>query len=704
MNTTTPTDHRERELRHAYAEALAAVVADEQAIARAEAARVSHLARAAELGDLLAEHTAAVEGRRCAAVDREWARRSLAAELCCLSRRSERAVARLVNEAESLVATLPTTVDALAQGSISYLHARALLSHARTLPSDAVAEFEAAVLPDAQALTPARFDERARRLREQLHPESIAERSRQAHDDRGVWLDPERDGMATLHHHLAAVDALAIHDLLDRTARSLRAPDEPRTQLQLRSDVFRDLLLDPAPSGATAACGAAAARGPAAPTAVPATPDAPATPSHPASPTDAVDPASPSHLASPTLAVDPASASHLASPTRAGDPASPPPSSTPSPAHGVDSRLTARRPRITPTVIVTIPADTLHRGAHVPTGRPHPSADALADRPHPSAGALADRHRHDGATTPGDTLPRGAVALTDGPHHDADAPADLLGYGPIDGSAARELAAGASSAFELVYDPATGAPLTFGRTRYTPPAALRALLQHDDRTCRFPGCSRSADRCELDHTLAWEDGGTTDPTNLAHLCSRHHHLKHSRGWSVTQDPSGSRILTWSTPTGSRHTTTPQGRPADPRPSPRPAVASSASRSERTPSDLSRLAGAPSPTNHAAPSQAGPLRPLGLVAGARPDERTASTPCHLRHDTADVVRSRSPQARVAFEPVPEPTTGSRTPPPRGYARGILTGRIRAGHSTLATDVRPRSRAIPARLGDDDPPPF
>ncbi|WP_368499164.1 DUF222 domain-containing protein [Herbiconiux sp. A18JL235] len=656
MNDTTTAHLRESVLRHEYTEALAAVVADEQAIARAEAARVSHLARAAELGDLLAERSAAVEGRRCTAVDREWARRSLAAELCCLSRRSERTVARLVNEAESLVAILPATVDALAQGSISYLHVRALLSHARTLPSDAVCEFEVAVLPDAEALTPARFDERARRLREHLHPESIAERSRQAHDDRGVWLDAERDGMATLHHHLAAVDALAIHDLLDRTARSLRAPDEPRTQLQLRSDVFRDLLLDPAPCGATAPGGA------------------PASPS----PTHTVDSASPSRF--------------------------------PSRPHAIDSRPTARRPRITPTVIVTIPADTLHRGALTPAGRPHRSADAQAGLPHRGATIPADT-LHRGARTPAGRPHSGGVHTVDDmlhrrsdasdytPHHDADAPADLLGYGPIHGSAARRLAAGASSVFELVYDPATGAPLSFGRTRYSPPAALRALLQHDDRTCRFPGCSRSADRCELDHTLAWEDGGTTDPTNLAHLCSRHHHLKHSRGWSVTQDPSGSRTLTWSTPTGSHHTTTPQGRPAEPRPSPsRPPVASSSpppptvtscpsgqsaassppwpaadsspSRLDRSHSALMPLAAERSQTEHTASSQSEQRRPTASAMFARPDARTASTAHPPRHGTADSLRARSSHARVAFGPVPDPTTDSETPSLHAGARGIL----------------------------------
>ncbi|QJU54104.1 DUF222 domain-containing protein [Herbiconiux sp. KACC 21604] len=629
--STHPLDE-EHALRREYAEALAAVVADEQQIARAEASRTAHLARAAELGDLLAAQTASAERRRCTEVDREWARRSLAAELCCLSHRSERTIARLLNEAESLVATLPSTVAALAAGSLSYLHARALLSHARTLPDEAVPTFEAAVLPDALALTPARFDERARRLREHLHPESLVERTRQARADRGVWLDPERDGMATLHHHLDALDALAIHDLLDRTARSLRGPDEPRTHLQLRSDVLRDLLLDPAPCtaapcAATAptsgplAVGAPASGAPAscslvsdspstatpcaatAPTSGPPAVGAPAS-GAPASCSPALGAHEVGHPFSRELALSPHTTGGTGAPTgsspRRGDPASPP--------SAVGPRLTARRPRITPTVVVTIPAETL-------------------------SGA-------------------------------ADTPADLLGYGPIDATSARHLAARATSVLELVRDRATGAPLSFGRTRYVPPASLRTLLQHDDRTCRFPGCSRSADHCELDHTLAWEDGGTTDPGNLAHLCPRHHHLKHSPGWSVAQHPSGSRALTWTTPSGSLHTTTPPSRLA-PRPAPPPG-----------------------------PSQ-GSETSLTLTAPSAPSTNP-------RHSGADPSRPR-PVFRLTPDRPAYAESESRIGHRRTFLHGALPGRRGTPPSALAR-LTTRSPSSPRFTNDDDPPPF
>ncbi|WP_319161234.1 HNH endonuclease signature motif containing protein [Sanguibacter biliveldensis] len=51
-----------------------------------------------------------------------------------------------------------------------------------------------------------------------------------------------------------------------------------------------------------------------------------------------------------------------------------------------------------------------------------------------------------------------------------------------------------------------------------------------DETCRFPGCSRRADRCDVDHVEDWAHGGTTSHDNLIHLCRKHHRLKHTSRW------------------------------------------------------------------------------------------------------------------------------------------------------------------------------
>jgi 5-methylcytosine-specific restriction endonuclease McrA len=48
--------------------------------------------------------------------------------------------------------------------------------------------------------------------------------------------------------------------------------------------------------------------------------------------------------------------------------------------------------------------------------------------------------------------------------------------------------------------------------------------------CRIPGAW-----CEVDHLVAWEDGGTTDLDNLELLCTHHHHEKHRPGVVVRGD-------------------------------------------------------------------------------------------------------------------------------------------------------------------------
>lgn len=136
----------------------------------------------------------------------------------------------------------------------------------------------------------------------------------------------------------------------------------------------------------------------------------------------------------------------------------------------------------------------------------------------------------------------------------SDEPGHLDGYGPIDAATARELAADAPSFTRVLTDPHTGTVLSVGRDHYTVPADLRRHLRLRDETCRFPGCGRRATGCDIDHTTAWEDGGTTTADNLAHLCRHHHRLKHHGGWATTNHSRGT--LDWTSPTGRTYRTDP----------------------------------------------------------------------------------------------------------------------------------------------------
>lgn len=134
-------------------------------------------------------------------------------------------------------------------------------------------------------------------------------------------------------------------------------------------------------------------------------------------------------------------------------------------------------------------------------------------------------------------------------------PAILEGYGPIDADTARELAAGAPSFTRLLTHPESGAVLSVGRDRYSVPSDLRTWLRVRDGTCRFVGCGQSVRRCDIDHTEDWQFGNDTAHDNLAHLCAKHHQLKHHTGWSVTQIGGG--VLEWTSPLGRIFRTEPE---------------------------------------------------------------------------------------------------------------------------------------------------
>jgi len=194
----------------------------------------------------------AAEPTRSASHDsasREWsakvtARRVAATEVSAALRVSEREAEQLVADSHSLVHQLPSTLDALRDGRVSYRHASILVDEARTLPAESWPAFESVALAEAESRTPAGFRQRARVIREREHPQSIDERRRDAEEWRSVRLEPGRDGMAWLSAHLPAEQAHGAYRRLTEIASSLAAPDEKRTLTQRLTDIFADLLID----------------------------------------------------------------------------------------------------------------------------------------------------------------------------------------------------------------------------------------------------------------------------------------------------------------------------------------------------------------------------------------------------------------------------------------------------------------------------
>jgi hypothetical protein len=89
---------------------------------------------------------------------------------------------------------------------------------------------------------------------------------------------------------------------------------------------------------------------------------------------------------------------------------------------------------------------------------------------------------------------------------------------------------------------------------YVPSARLADFVRCRDLTCRAPGCDQPAVACDVDHTVAYGDGGATHASNLKCLCRRHHLLKTFWGWRDKQLPDGTVI--WELPDGRTYVTTP----------------------------------------------------------------------------------------------------------------------------------------------------
>lgn len=161
------------------------------------------------------------------------------------------------------------------------------------------------------------------------------------------------------------------------------------------------------------------------------------------------------------------------------------------------------------------------------------------------------------------------VATADTLSGKSQQPGYVEGYGVIDADLVRELTASATR--HLIVD----LPSEAGALTYHPPAALDRAVRCRDLTCRFPGCSRPARVCDIDHTIPFNHtdpgaGGRTVLANLKCLCRKHHRLKTFHGgitgWRDEQLPDG--VVIWTSPTGKTYRTVPAGAELFSNPAPR----------------------------------------------------------------------------------------------------------------------------------------
>jgi hypothetical protein len=106
-----------------------------------------------------------------------------------------------------------------------------------------------------------------------------------------------------------------------------------------------------------------------------------------------------------------------------------------------------------------------------------------------------------------------------------------------------------------------GEVLDCGREHRVANRAQRRALRAMYRTCGYPGCDISFDRCDIHHVIEWTHHGPTDLDNLLPLCSRHHHLVHEGRWQLQLHPH--RTITIHRPDGASERTAMSSWPLDP---------------------------------------------------------------------------------------------------------------------------------------------
>lgn len=208
---------------------------------------------------------------------------------------------------------------------------------------------------------------------------------------------------------------------------------------------------------------------------------------------------------------------------------------------------------IGPTVLVEAAIDRVQRGARALDGDdPRTMAQREADLAfHLLLGGEVDggdAHAAVNRIRPVVHITVPALALAG---REEAGPAMLDDEHPVPIDVAAQLCGAASLWTRVLTDPLRGTPIA--ADTYTPGRELRRAIEARDRTCRAPGCTVPARRCDIDHTIEWRRGGTTVPENLACLC-RYHHRMREFGWRLAQPAPG--VLEWKSPSGSVYRTTP----------------------------------------------------------------------------------------------------------------------------------------------------
>ena len=451
-------------------------------------------------------------------VEGEFAADELASEL----HMSQQSAAGQMDFATEVARRLPQTFAALAAGQIHPIHLRIIEEATRFLTDADAAKADAFLAGAAPGMTFGELRYAARKLVLKLDPDTDRKRKEAAKREAHVRRFQEESGNAGMvARELPSDEVLASWQHVEQRALDLRAAGMPGSLQDLRVRAYLDLLQErdsrAVPADSVPADSVPADSVPA--DSVPADSVLAGGPDQPAPDTDPPGPPG-------TGPDDPGGNSGP------GGPGGPGPVSGPGPGAG---------PSLAALVTITIPLTTYQGRSDTPgeadgygllDGDDARDLAAAAAR-HPRTRWCVTALNPDGtaaahACLPGRHPPRGAGPPGTGPPGILTTPLTPVTRGPCDHAQAE--------------------------TGYRPSRKLQHLVRARSARCTAPGCGRPAARCDLDHTVPWDQGGITCECDLAPLCRHHHKCKQAQGWRLAQPEPG--VLLWRTPAGRVYTTKP----------------------------------------------------------------------------------------------------------------------------------------------------
>ncbi len=406
-----------------------------------------------------------------------------------------RAAGALLDFAEAM-ARLPRTRAALAAGDIDRAKASVITDELSVLTGPQAANVETEVLDMAPRQTTSQLRAATKRAALAVDPAAAKKRREKAQKNARVEVWHEPSGTATLAgRDLPPAEVLAADQRINALARRLKAAGREGTLNQLRAEVYTALLLDRPLRGPDEAAA-----------------DSPGT---------------------------------AACPQRPQAPPEPGPDGT-----GSDRSPGATQPEfLRGSVNLTMPLSAWLGTTDAP-GEVAGFGAVQADDARALAKLLAIQPGNRWCLTltgrNGRAVAHGCTRV-DGPNAGRTRSGSARSTTPPDAPIDTDPSGAPSDMGTLTMTITPLAVATCGHERegpgYRPSNVLRHALQVRQRTCSAPGCRRAAERCDLDHTVPYTQGGRTCECGMAPLCRRHHRAKQAQGWRLEQ-PSPGDLIWW----------------------------------------------------------------------------------------------------------------------------------------------------------------